>query len=269
LWRPELRVGLCPDRLVSVRYARGIPRRIEEKRLIALEEREAVAPWTNAVAALKALAVEKANHTAHLSVVLSGRFVRFAVLPWTKTLASGAERLAYARHTFAATFGASASAWRVRLCETGRKRPWLACAVDEALIEALRPLRKGPGARLVSIEPYLMSAFNAHRRAFGAEPVWFVLDEPHCVIFSLIAKGAWQAVRTRHSKNDSPDALAHLLNRESALIGTGSVSDRVLICSGSDRSDVLGRLGGYRVSDVTLAQGMALELRPYAMALSA
>lgn len=267
LWRPELRVGLCADRLIAVRYARGFSHRIVDKRLITLPAGEASAPWASAVAALDALLAEPANRAAHVTLVLSSRFVRYALLSWTGALRSPAERLAYARHTFATTYGATAAKWRITLCETGPKRPWLACAVDEALIAALARLRKGSRARIASIEPYLMSAFNRRRYAFGAEPTWFVLHEPEHFTIGLITKGAWQAVHTRRSSGDAANALAKFLARESALIGADRATDRVLVCSSNAEGRVPARLGNYRVSDVTLSAGVPLVLRPYAMAL--
>lgn len=267
LWRPELRVGLCADRLIAVRYARGFALRIEDKRVIALPLAAASAPWVNAVAALDALLAEPANGAARVTLVLSSRFVRYALLPWTKTLTNRMERLTYARHTFSTTYGPAASAWRITLCETGHERPWLACAVDDGVIEALSSLRKGRRADIASIEPYLMSAFNRRRYAFGAEPTWFVLDEPGHLTLGLIVKGTWRALRARRSGKPAADALLGLLERESALIGADPASDRVLMCSASAEHGLPARLGKYGVSDVTLTPSAPFGLRPYAMAL--
>lgn len=244
LWRNELRVGLCPDRLVLARS------------VVATDE---------PVRRLRSLAGE--NKNANLTVVLSNHFIRYAVLPWSAELRTADEWLAYAQHSFARTYGAAAAGWRIRFCPTGRRKPCIACAADATLLESLDALRIGRDtARLVSVQPYLMSAFNARRRALGGDDAWFVLQERGRLTLGLILQGAWTQIRTRNVQADWREALPDLLEREHAANGAPAC-EQVVLCSEEGLREGAAKFGRFSVSDATLRPGMALGLREYAMAL--
>ncbi len=161
-----------------------------------------------------------------LEVVLSNHLVRYAVLPWSAALATDDEWDAYARHVFAGTYGADAANWRVRICDGGRGRNRVACAIDAALLDALVAVE-----RVVSIQPHLMAAFNARRREFGEHPGWFVLHEPGRLTLCLAAGGEWKLLRNRQAPENWRDSLHDLLHRE--LLASGEAAcDRVVLSSG-------------------------------------
>jgi hypothetical protein len=161
--------------------------------------------------------------TERLEVVLSNHLVRYALLPWSPALASEREWMAYAQHVFAGTYGADASAWRIRVCDGGRGRSRVACAADAALLDAITAVE-----RVVSIQPHLMAAFNAHRGEFGAEPGWFVLHEPGRLTLGLVADGEWKLLRNRQAADDWRDSLPDLLHRETAAGGVAPCERVVL-----------------------------------------
>jgi hypothetical protein len=214
LWRERVRVGLCPDRLVLAGSTRPV------------EELEALC------ARFKA------------TVVLSSHYVRYAVLPWSEALRTQEEWAAFAQHAFASTYGNLAAAWQVRVCDTGRRRARIASAVDAALVEKLRAL----GA--VSVQPWLMAAFNARRRMFNGQAAWFVLQEHGRLTASLIAQGEWKLIRNRQANGNWREELPGILDRESADC------DQALLCAEEEAPATLGR---YRVS--------AVHTSPYAMAV--
>jgi hypothetical protein len=225
LWRAELRVGLCPDRLVfrdSVQPVAGDP-----------------------VAALK-----ESVGRSRVSVVVSNHFMRYALLPGSGVLKSDEDWLAYARHEFQATYGTQTSAWHIALCATGSNAPRLACAVDEELLASIRTL---PG--LASVEPYLMTAFNARRRSLSRRTAWFVLQEPGRLVLCLFTKGRWKRVRTRQASGDWQASLPDLLDRELAAASDVECSE-ALVCAEDELPE---RLGAYRIRDVGCRpRGMAL-----------
>lgn len=231
LWRPRLRAALCPERLVfehEVVPVRGDP--------------------------LGELARRSAGRT--LTLVLSNRYLRYAVLPWTETLHSEDEWLAYARHIFASTYGPQSLNWDIRICDTGRKAARLACAFDAALLDALRAVEG-----MASVQPYLMWAFNARRAAFDGEPAWFVLQEPGRLLICLITDGQWRSVRARQIDPQWRETLALLLDREAYMAGVPA-GGRVLVCA---EDDVATRAGGYDLLDVTLPSGAKRMGRTHAM----
>ncbi len=144
------------------------------------------------------------------------------------------------------------------MCSTGRRQPRIATAVDAALIESL-----SANPRVVSIQPYLMAAFNARWRAFGRQPAWFVLQEPGRVTLSLFENASWKLIRTRQTNGDWRESLADMLDRELAACG-GPDCERAFV---SSEEELPARLGRYRIDDVTLPRGVSLNSRPRAMVL--
>jgi hypothetical protein len=259
LWRDELRAGLRPERVVALRYRRGIGRRLAAKSVLRIESAGRAAPWEAAVEALGKLLAPKVDLTA----VLSSHFARYAVLPWNRSLASRQEWQAYARHAFVQTYGAAASAWDITLCATGAKKPRLACAVDRALIESLDHAARSAGARLVSVQPYLAAAFNRLRASIADANAWLALHEDDRITLASIGGGAWRAVRSRRLEGAWPHALPELIGRE-ALVGTEPArAQRLYVVSEDEGARELKS-----AHDLTLAAGEPRELRAYAMALA-
>ncbi len=233
LRRGELRVGLCRDRLV-------LPRSVLPTAGFGVNE-------------LKELAAK-----SRVAVILSNHLVRYTVLPWLSSLSSGEEWLSYARHAFDSTYGAMAARWRIRVCGTGYRQPRVASAVDEDLLQPLEAL-----AGVVSIQPYLMAAFNSRRRTLHGKTTWFVLQEPGRLTLTLFAKGAWKRVRTCQATNDWRGCLADLLDRESAGCDEPDCESAAL-CSEEELSGTVGR---YRIQDITLRRGDSPDARQHVMAL--
>ncbi len=163
---------------------------------------------------------------ARLEVVLSNHLLRYAVLPWSPALTASEDWMAYARHVFAETYGANAAAWRIQICDGGRGYTRVACAADAALLDAIAGVE-----RVVSIQPHLMTAFNARRDELGAQPGWFVLHEPGRLTLGLVADGEWKLLRNRQAAEDWRDSLTDLLHRETETSGMAACS-RVLLSSG-------------------------------------
>jgi hypothetical protein len=163
---------------------------------------------------------------ARLEVVLSNHLVRYAVLAWSPALSSDKKWMAYAQHTYAATYGADAAGWRISICSGGRGKAHVACAIDAALLDEIAAVE-----RVVSIQPHLMSAFNARRKEFGDEPGWFVLHEPGRLTLGLVADGEWKLLRNRRAREDWRDSLGDLLHRETAASGEAACG-RIVFGSG-------------------------------------
>lgn len=231
-WRAELRVGLCPGRLVLPGGERPCADDLADE-------------------------LARIGKGRRVTVVLSSHFVRHALLPWSDALGADEEWLALARHTFTATHGPAAEGWDCRVSPGGRGEPRLASAVDASLLEALRRARC-----VVSVQPYLMSAFNARRRALAGRTGWFLVQEPGRAVLALVRGGAWRLVRTRGIDGRWPEFLPDLLDRESAALEEESCED--VFVYGADESPA--QLGGYRITDVTLAKG-AKASRAAAMVL--
>ena len=177
-------------------------------------------PWQGALAALKGAQLPG---KCRVTVVLSNHLVRYAVVPWSSALGTPAEEEAYVRHHFAKIHGERAKGWSLRASPGSGNEPRLASAIDSSLIAEIKEaFQKKPGARLVSIQPQLMSAFNRWRRAIPAGGAWLVLADAERACVALHGGGAWRAVH-----NGKGEWLA-LLDRERHRV-EGEVPNVVLL----------------------------------------
>lgn len=158
--------------------------------------------------------------SGRVTVVLSLHHVRYALVPWSDALASPAEEEAYVRHHFARIYGERAKGWAVRASPERGVR--LCSAVDASLIESIKAAFRGKKARLVSIQPALMAAFNRVRKSIPHEGAWLVAAEPERACVALYAggwrsvqnaRGAWQDIleRERHrAAGELPEKVINL-----------------------------------------------------------
>ncbi len=129
-----------------------------------------------------------------VTYVLPNALVRYAVVPWSDGLASPDEEAAYVRHHFARVHGERAKAWVVRASPERRGRPRLCSAVDRETIESVKKSFAGKKARLVSIQPALMAAFNRVRKDIPREGAWLVMTDGERSCVALYSDG-WRSVQ--------------------------------------------------------------------------
>lgn len=181
---------LFPERVVVELSPAEV--RVRDKR-IACDPAFGAEPWHGALAALQSHPV---TVRSRVTIVLSDRFVRYAVLPWSGALAGAAEEQAYVRHHFAKIHGDKAKGWALRASPAPSGEPRLASAIDAALLEEIRKaFPKNGKAKLVSVQPQLMARFNAARALLPAEGAWLVLAEPERACVALHARGGWRSVQ--------------------------------------------------------------------------
>lgn len=242
-WRETLRIGLGRDRLVFARWGRGLRPRLLDKGILPVEPRSAGEPWRAVLAAMEKLLPGAAPRAADASVVLSSHFVRHRLLEANAALGSEDEWSAYAAHQFEKTYGAPARDWEIRVAQAGAAQPRLACAIDKALLEALKAAFAKGSARLGSVQPYLMAAFNGALPEMRDPSFWFVLQEPGRVLLGLLREGAWTSVRSRGAGARWSEELPQILEREGALLGCEPCASVLLSSFDSFES---GARDGYR-----------------------
>jgi hypothetical protein len=215
LKRKHLRIGLGAKRIM-----------VSGTRALELPTGE---DWRVAVDALPALL--KAQKTREASVVLADQFARYALLPWNEAVKTGEQWLALARHRFSALHGAAAAEWEVKVTQTSPTGPRLACAVDRELLQKLSSQIAAAGVHLVSVQPFLVAAFNRIRKTVGSGSCWIVVEEPGRLTLALIQRGAWVAIRSRRSDGRWRHQLPEILERESAFLGLDQPCTRVIVCA--------------------------------------
>jgi hypothetical protein len=144
-------------------------------------------PWRGALEALKRKVSTLKNRT-DVSVVLSNHFARYALVPPADG-ATADEELALARFHFARIHGERAKSWEVRLSGG------IACAIDTQLLSELKEIfSKQKKIKLVSVQPYLMHAYNQWRPRIPRAGAWLVLAEPERVCLARLSAQGWASV---------------------------------------------------------------------------
>jgi len=176
LWRDEVGVYFSPRRLCLVRMGRGLrPKLLREEQFNVAGES---AGWEAALGVLSAQLGTAEWTDARVRVVVGDQWVRYAIVPWSDSLSSAAEQMAHARELLAGIFGDVFADWRVTLSDAPPGETRLACAMPNALLEALKLAVGDHGQKLISVQPQLIAAYNSwrHRLATG-ETAWFVTIE--------------------------------------------------------------------------------------------
>jgi hypothetical protein len=233
LWRNHLRIGLCADRLLLAEYRRGLKPSKAQQRALPVQPSASGPEWRAAVDAL-AEVFAQANRP-ETSIVLADQFVRYVLLAPNDALKSHEEWLALARHRFGAIYGPSAAAWDVKVTETSPMGPRIACALERELLEELAAKATAAGAALVSVQPFLVAAFNRlnekTRKLLGDGTCWLVVEEPGRLTLALLLRGVWTAIRSRRIDTRWQMVLPQILERESAFLGLDKPCTSVVACT--------------------------------------
>ena len=229
LWRNHLRISLCPDRLVLGAYGRGLRPSKGKASVVPVQSNPNHAEWRGAVDAIPQALSTYRSHD--VSVVVADQFVRYALLAWNEALKTDEQWLALARHRLTAIHGAAAAGWEIKLTDTAPMGPRLACAVDRELIDELAAKFVAANVRLVSVQPFLVAAFNRIRSTIGNGSCWLVIEEPGRLTLAFIQHGRWIAIRSRRADKGWRASLPEIIERESAFLALSEACTRVIVCA--------------------------------------
>jgi len=266
-------IALAPDSLALLRVSSGVRPRVSEKRTVACDPAAGSQPWQGAVAGLQRLTEGTRDANAQVTVVLSNHFARFILVPWSEGLGNPEEETAFVRYCFAKVHGERSKEWDLRLSPAPTGSTRIASAVDSSLVQAVRAAFPASArAKLVSVQPYLMSAYNRWRKDIKGERAWFLLVEPQRACLARLEGGRWSAVRNTRGNFDEPGQWAGLLDRERHRVGGDEASESVYVHAprNGNAIPVEGEGWSFRSLELAPAQGLApAESRPFAMALCA
>jgi len=224
LWRERLDVLLAPERVDTLRRPRFSRRGQGESATHTLSSTATEAAreeWREPLARLAGLSMAEGMD---LGLVLSSCFCRFQLLPWMEEVQSADERKAYGAIHFREVYGPAADVWEIMVSEEAPGLPSLACAVDRALLEALRSLAVEKACRLVSVQPALALAWNQWRSRLTGTGGSLALAEPGAVVLASVADGRWLSVCTRRLAGISLAEALAALQEEQEISGDPPVS---------------------------------------------
>jgi hypothetical protein len=215
-WSPEkLLISIYPTRVVSARVEGGWRTRVVDKRVV-----EAVANspaevgdvvqgsadtgkssrpgWEPALAALGKLVADLDAPHVPATVVVSSRFVRYAIVPWRDNVISAQEQQEFARHCMRGIYGDVAAGWEIRLSSGGFRRNALACAADATMLAEIEKTLAEKDIPVVSIQPNFMTACNRFRRELRREgDACVVVLEPGRVALGIFDRTGWRTLIAR------------------------------------------------------------------------
>jgi len=223
-------VALFPDRLIVSRVGGAGLRRVKHKEIATFAPAApGTPPWQPALEALAAKVRTGDLSGADVTLVLSNHFVHYALVPWSELLKSEEDQVAFARQRFVRVHGDGAAGWWIRVSRAIPRQPRPACAISEALVEAVYAVMDPLGERFQSLQPHLMASFNRCRDRLGTHTGWFVVAEPGLLCVSLLQDGHWRSVRTVKLDPEQPLTLTGVLAREQFLVESGAECDLVSV----------------------------------------
>lgn len=233
LSRDELRVVLSRDQVQLLHVAckfslQGKSCRVLDKKILPCVE-DADTPWGNAVKTLESALAALPKKPVAAEVILSNHFMHYAMVPWSESLSSEAEELAYAKHCFSQLYGAAAGSWELRMSQDFAGAPEFASALDGQLLQALRAIFATAKVKLSSVQPYLMTAYNNCHASLANQDAWFVLHEQGSLCLGLIQQGHWSSVRTIKVGGDWLERLPEILDREVCLSELDATTDNIFL----------------------------------------
>lgn len=215
-WREQVTIGLSPRQVTMRRYARGLRPVLKESRMFACRAPVSGETWQPAIETLDAAMAGARGAGANIGVVLSNHFVRYLVLPWQPDLANEQEESMFARTKFLHAFGEAARDWVMKTSCAKPGQSSVGCAVESALIEALKSRLELAPFQLRSVQPFLMAACNA-RRKLPAGDAWIAIAESGRLLLGLMREGQWVSLRSRHLHDGTE--LAPIIEQEALLVG--------------------------------------------------
>jgi hypothetical protein len=230
--------SLGADAAALLRFNNGLTKRLLEKQHVQITDHQHAAhqvqPWAGALLALENLLAQSGGHSPNalpITLVLSNQWLRYKIIPAMPAFSPADKVMAVATHCFRESYGDSVDSWMIRVNPLPHGDSLLISAVDAELVAAIEMLCKKHQCKLKSIQPYLMSGFNAMRHQLGAGVSCLVQVEAGRLTIALMGDGNWQSitattfdnVRAKDISADWSEDLAALISREMLLSGLQNV----------------------------------------------
>jgi hypothetical protein len=250
-WSPErLLISIYPTRVVAARIEGGLRTRVVDKRIVEIDAVSATAAggagvqdsggsanagtraWEPAIAALGRLVAELDAPHVPATVVVSSRFVRYAIVPWRDNVISAQEQQEFARHCMRGIYGDAASGWEIRLSSGGFRRNALACAADAAMLAEIEKTLADKSIPVVSIQPNFMTACNRFRRELRAQgDACVVVLEPGRVALGIFDKTGWRTLIARRVGRLSTQEVVSVVVQELKAASAEGLPDSLFVAA--------------------------------------
>jgi hypothetical protein len=152
------------------------------------------------------------------TLLLSSHFVRYLLIPWKDEVHTPGELEAFAHICCEQVYGGDPARRVLRISRGRPGSPRLAAFLEADFLAELENILAKSRLRLTSVQPYLPAVYNRLLHRLPRRDFLFLVAEPARACLLAAAGGAWTSVRAS-SGEDSPRALARLIERECQLLG--------------------------------------------------
>jgi uncharacterized protein YqgQ len=246
----QLNVTLSANSISMTNQSRGLRSRVLDQQHVSITQNDSELIWKQATDQLeKLLSAMQVNPRTRLSTVLSSDFVRYLILPAQKISMSIAEKSAYAIAAFRDVYGTAADGWHIKLQDSAPGQPAIAVAMDEKLLEKLKQISLEYQIKLVSVQPYLMHAFNRISNQLGKTNGYLVILESRRMLVIRLLRGELQDLHASViSNSDWMAELKKILARES-LLGE-STGKEVLLYTAGKENVAMNNIDGWNIRHI-------------------
>lgn len=224
----RLRIALHPDAVSLIRLNGLLRPNVIAKQYVPCPPSNG---WTGAISCLASALKEPAWQRCRADIVISAHFLRISMLPSLKESSirrSEITRLAH--HCLSETTGQNLANWRIAISDVAHGESSIACAIDNAMIDALEATMRGAHNRLASLQPYPTAAFDRRKNLFANNHLWYVAVESGCCTLARIKNGTWRSVRIRRLfSNDPAPEIASFLSQERLLAEVDTLPSNAII----------------------------------------
>lgn len=244
-WRERIQIDLSPDSVMLTRFSRGLKPRILQQGSYALEA--PAAGWDASVDLLDRALSEARWRNAPGELRLSSHFLRLHLLPWSAALATDQERLAYARMELEAIHGERVAGWTLTLDDAQVGAPAPVCAVDTALLDALRAACRRAALVVRSIRPNFAAALETQPGRIRAPRYGFAFVEAGRVTLALYEGRTCRWLANPRVGPALSETLAAELRQAEALGSVGG-GGRLQVAFALAREGLPARIGNWDIA---------------------
>lgn len=241
-WSDQLRVSFAPGEIAFVRFAKGLRARIVAKGALPLPAQAVDAGWETALHELRLHIRELGPRPAEVAVVLSNRFVNYALIPWCREARDPRAFEVVVRRRFCDVHGEAARGWSIRMSRPRYGATTLACGVDDGLLRNLKALLAANGLQLISVRPLLIAAFNEYRGTLG-EAGCMLCYERGTLCCASYSRDGWRALNMHRLPPDASVAAEVSRHLDGCHARNGRAA---FLCASADDAEACRDLSGRR-----------------------
>lgn len=242
-WRKQLHIGFSPDGVTLCVQAKGFRPALPAETVLPCVPGDAGELWRSPLQALEDWLQANPQAGSTVTVVLSNRLVRYAVLSWSDAVRGEAEIRSLAQAVLTGIYGEAAASWTTAAAVAGYGQPMLAAATDAALLAALRQLCEAHGLSLQSVRPWLTEAYSWLCPETGAETALFATEESGQLCLLGFRDGVLHSAGKEYAVSD--DEITVALQRQKLLNGLPDTAPVYLLreAGGAQPADLPGMPG--------------------------